>query len=118
MSDTETPSTLVRVGAWLQIPFALFIILFSAWFLWILWPVLIDPLFWTAFGWWTILLMGGLGVIGILGLGFAVIWLRWRHDIPGNKKRLITTGILGMILAGTVPGLLVLIGAAIYPTGK
>jgi hypothetical protein len=118
MTDTETPSTLVSVGGWLQIPFSLFMILFSAWFLWILWPILIDPLFWTAFGWWTLLMMGALAFTGVFGLGLTVLWLRWRHDISGNKKRLITTGIIGMIFSGTIPGLLVLIGAAIYPTGK
>ncbi len=118
MNDTETPSTLVRVGGWLQIPFALFSILFSVWMLWILWPILVDPLFWLAWGWWTLLSMIFLMFTGVLGIALAIIWLRWRHDITGNRQRLITTGIVGMILAGTVPGLLVLIGAAIYPTNK
>ncbi|MHA2428204.1 MAG: hypothetical protein ACXADB_09295, partial [Candidatus Hermodarchaeia archaeon] len=118
MNETETPSTLVNVGGWLQIPFALFMIFISFWLLLILWPILIDPLFWTAFGWWTLLMMVALVITGVFGLSLSVLWLRWRHDIPGNKSRLIKTGIIGMIFSGTIPGLLVLIGAAIYPTGK
>ena len=118
MSETETSSTLVSVGGWLQIPFSLFMILIFAGFLLLLWPVLADPLFWTAFGWWTTLLFGFLAFAGVLGLGFAIMWLRWRRDIPGNKQKLIWTSIVGIILSGTVPGLLVLVGAAIYPTKK
>ncbi len=118
MTDTETPSTLTNAGAWLQIPFSIFIILINVWMLWLLWPVLIDPLFWAAFGWWTALLLGFLTFAGIFGLILAAIWLRWRHDIPKHKKRLITTGIVGMIFTGTIPGLLILIGAALYPSNS
>ena len=118
MSDTKTPSTLITAGGWLQIPFSFFMIFISAWLLWLLWPVLIDPLYWTAFGWWTLLLLGFLVVVGVIGIGLAIIWLRWRRDILMNKRRLITTAIFGVIFTGTVPGILILIGAAIYPEAK
>jgi hypothetical protein len=116
MNDTETASMLVKIGSWLQIPFSFFIIIIIAWMFWFLWPVMIDPIFWVAFGWWTMVLLG-LGVFaGILGLVFALLWLRWRNDIPDHKNDFIKTGIVGMIFTGTVPGLLVLVGAAIHPT--
>ncbi len=116
MGDTETSLMLVKVGAWLQIPFSFFIIVIIAWMFWLLWPILIDPIFWTTFGWWTMLLLV-LGIFaGILGLVLALLWFRWRYDIIGHKNGFIKTGIVGMIFTGTVPGLLVLVGAAIHPT--
>lgn len=116
MADDSTPRTLVNYGAWLQIPFSIFMIAIGAWLLWLLYPVLVDPLFWALFGWYTLILMGFIIVVGFLGLILAVFWFRWRKDIPGHKKGLISTGIVGMIFTGTVPGLLVLLGAVLYPT--
>ncbi|MHA2314952.1 MAG: hypothetical protein ACXACF_06655 [Candidatus Hermodarchaeia archaeon] len=116
MTDDSTSQTLVNVGTWLQIPFSIFSIAIGAWLLWLLYPVLVDPLFWTLFGWYTLILLGFFLVIGFLGLILAIFWFRWRKDILGHKKGLIRTGIVGMIFTGTVPGLLVLLGAALYPT--
>ncbi|MFX1577154.1 MAG: hypothetical protein ACFFCF_08255 [Promethearchaeota archaeon] len=116
MSNTETSSMLVRIGAWLQIPFSFFIIVIIAWMFWILWPIMLDPIFWTAFGWWTTVLLGLSIFAGILGLILALFWFKWRNDIPTHKNDFIKTGIVGMIFTGTVPGLLVLIGAAIHPS--
>jgi len=118
MSNTDTPKMLVKVGAWLQIPFSLFMILFTILYLWLLWPVFTDPIFWPIFGWWLVLVMGLLIVFGIIGFILAAVWIRWRRDIAGKRMKLIGTGIVAMIFTGTVPGLLVLIGAAIYPTEK
>ena len=116
MGDIDTSSMLIRVGAWLQIPFSLFIIFIIAWVLWLIWPVLIGSGFWLIFGLWIALGLEFGIFTGILGLVLALLWFRWQHDIPTHKSGLIKTGIVGMILTGTVPGLLVLVGAAIYPT--
>ncbi|MFX1317829.1 MAG: hypothetical protein ACFE9D_10025 [Promethearchaeota archaeon] len=116
MSNTETSLMLVKVGTWLQIPFSFFIIAIMVWLYWLLWPILIDPIFWVAFGGWTMALLGFEIFAGIFGLGLAILWFRWRHDIPNHKQALVKTGIVGMIFTGTVPGLLVLIGAVIHPT--
>jgi hypothetical protein len=118
MSNTETPTTLVKIGGWLQIPFSLLMIIFTTWYLWLLWPVFTDPLFWPIFGWWIVIMLSLLIVFGTMGFILAFVWLRWQHDIAGHRNKLIGTGIVAMIFTGTVPGLLVLIGAAIYPTSK
>ena len=116
MTDDSTSQTLMKYGTWLQIPFSIFIVGIGGWLLWFLYPVIVDPVFWMVFGWYTMILLGFIVVIGFLGFIFAIFWFRWRKDIPGHKKGLITTGIVGMIFTGTVPGLLILLSAALYPT--
>ena len=116
MTENNTAQTLLNYGAWLQIPFSIFLIAIGGWLFWLLFPVLFDPLFWMLFGLLTTLLLCFVIFIGIIGFILTGIWFRWKHDIPGHKKGLITTGIIGIIFTGTVPGLLVLLGAAIYPT--
>ncbi|MFX1510594.1 MAG: hypothetical protein ACFFBR_09835 [Promethearchaeota archaeon] len=115
MTESETPKKLVRIGGWLQIPFSLLIVLISIWMFWLMWPVLIDPVFWGLFGWWTAVLLGFLIACGIIGFILAYLWIKWQHNISEKKNRLITTGIIGIIFTGTVPGMLVILGAAIYP---
>ena len=116
MTDDSTSQTLMKAEIWLQIPFSIFIVAIGGWLLLFLYPVIVDPAFWMVFGWYTLILLGFLVVIGFLGFILVIFWLRWRKDIPGHKKGLITTGIVGMIFAGTVPGLLVLLSAALYPS--
>jgi hypothetical protein len=114
MTESTTSKKLIRIGGWLQIPFSLFIVLFSTWMLWLLWPVLIDPVFWILFGWWTAFLLIFLVACGILGFPLGYFWIRWQHDIADMKNKLLVTGIIGLIFAGTVPGVLVIIGAAVH----
>ncbi len=116
MTDASTSQTLMNVGTWLQIPFSIFIIAIGGWLLWLLYPVIVDAVYWMLFGWYTMILLGFVIIIGVLGFILAIFWFRWRKDILDHKKGLITTGIVGMIFTGTVPGLLVLLGAALYPT--
>jgi hypothetical protein len=118
MAENNTAQTLVNVGSWLQIPFSLLQIALGVWLLWLMFPVLVDPVFWTIFGWWTVLLLGFIIVGGVLGIILAILWFRWRKDVPTHKKGFIASSIIGMIISGGVPGLLVLIGAAIYPIDK
>lgn len=114
MSETKTALTLVKVGIWLQIPFSIFILAIGGWLLWFLLPVLLDPIFWPTFGWWTMLIFGFIILSGIIGFILAIIWFRWRQNIPDHKTGFLASGIIGMILSGTVPGLLVLIGSVLY----
>ena len=114
--NNNTPKTLMKIGTWLQIPFSFLLIAIGGWLLWLLFPVMTDPIFWITFGLFTTVILGFIIMTGIIGFLLTIIWFNWRHNILGHKKGLIATGIIGMIFTGTVPGLLVLLGAALYPT--
>ncbi|MDO8122987.1 MAG: hypothetical protein Q6364_01210 [Candidatus Hermodarchaeota archaeon] len=113
MADESTAQMLVNVGTYLQLILFIVFIVLGAWNVVSLLPLLAIPMF-------GIILMMSAGiylVFGIFGLIVFFLWWRWRHDIPGNKTNLLITSILALILAGGLPGLLVLIGVLIYPSG-
>jgi hypothetical protein len=116
MADEGTAQTLVNVGAYLQLIFFIVFLIMGIWNLYTLLPLMADPLFFMIFGILFFMVAGIYLVFGIFGLIWTILWWRWRHDIPGHKTGLLVTGILGLILAGGLPGLLVLIGAIIYPS--
>ena len=113
MADESTSQMLVNIGTYLQL---ILFIVFMVWGIYnvvLLLPLLAIPMF-------GIMLMMSAGiylVFGIFGIILFFLWWRWRHDIPGNKQNILITSILGLILAGGLPGLLVLIGVLIYPSG-
>ena len=117
MADEGTAQTLVTIGAWLQLIFFIIFFIYGAWNLVGLLPLMADPLFFLLFGILFIMLAGIYLIWGIFGIIFTILWFRWKGDIPGHKTGLLVTGILGLFLGGGLPGLLVLIGAAIYPSG-
>jgi hypothetical protein len=49
----------------------------------------------------------------ILELVLAILVLRWRHDPFIHKTGLIVVGILGLIFAGVIPGILALVAGII-----
>jgi hypothetical protein len=104
LSD-ETATTLVLVGAILQLIGAIFMLLAGIAF------IVIEIIF----GGWGLGLLSTayLFVGGIIGLIFSILWLGWRSDPGTNKTSLIITGVIALILSGFLPGLLVLIGGAI-----
>jgi len=57
-------------------------------------------------------------VWGIGCLILAIYWFKWRHDPSTHKSSLIATGIIGLIIGGTIGGLLALIGGALAPEEK
>ena len=89
MSDEETASTLLLVGAILQLIIMVFLFI----------------------GIFTI-------PLGIVAIVFGVLWLQWRHDPIPHKTGMIVTGILGLILTGIIPGILVLVAGAVLPNEK
>ncbi len=113
MGNTETASTLVLVAAILQILFSLFNMTIGFLPFLMFMPFMMDPLMWGFMG---IFMIGSIIVnlvFGIIGLVFAISWLNWRA-IPGEHKTgLIITGIVALLVAGFIPGLLALIAGAI-----
>ncbi len=116
MADEGTAQTLVNVGAYLQLIFFIIFLIYGAWNTYSMLPLIMDPLFGILFFMLFIMSAGLFLIWGIFGIIFTILWWRWRSDIPGHKTGLIVTGILGLFLGGGLPGLLVLIGAAIYPS--
>jgi hypothetical protein len=47
-------------------------------------------------------------VMGLVGLYFANLWLKWRHNPREQKTNLILTGIFALIFSGLVAGLMIL----------
>jgi hypothetical protein len=48
-----------------------------------------------------------------VSLAFAYFTLQWRHEPALHKTGLIVVGVLGLIFAGTLPGILALVAGAI-----
>jgi hypothetical protein len=117
MADEGTAQTLVTIGTWLQLIFFIIFLIYGAYNLVLILPLMVDPLFFLLFGIFFIMAAGIYLIWGIFGLIFTILWFRWKGDIAGHKTGLLVTGILGLFLGGALPGLLILIGAAIYPSG-
>lgn len=55
-------------------------------------------------------------VMTVFALIFSIVWFMWRGSPSQHKVGLIITGILALLFSGFLPGLLVLIGGAIAPS--
>ena len=113
MADENTSQMLVNIGTYLQLILFIVFMVLGAFSVVTSLPLLMIPIF----GMMAMMYAAIYLVFGIFGLIIFFLWWRWRHDIPGNKTNLLITSILGLILAGGLPGLLVLIGVLIYPSG-
>jgi len=51
--------------------------------------------------------------MGAVDLLFAILTLRWRHEPALHKTGLIVVGVLGLVFAGVLPGILALVAGAI-----
>jgi hypothetical protein len=114
MASEGTASTLVLVAAILQ----LIIFIFGAFMTFTMLPILMalpvllaDPLF-MIFGLILIIPVILYLLYTIFGVIFGILWFLWRGAPSKHKTALIITGILAIILAGFLPGLLALIGGA------
>ncbi|MFX1317818.1 MAG: hypothetical protein ACFE9D_06220 [Promethearchaeota archaeon] len=105
MSD-ETASTLILVGAILQLLFSLALIGFGV-------VAFILPLLFGYIDIWILIVPAFFFIGGIISLIFTILWFQWRHEPAAHKTALIITGILGLLFGGFLPGLLVLIGGAV-----
>ena len=113
MADESTAQMLVNIGTYLQLIFFIIFMIWGAYSVVTSLPLLMIPIIGMMLMMYAAIYL----VFGIFGLIIFFLWWRWRHDIPGNKTNLLITSILGLILAGGLPGLLVLIGVLIYPSG-
>lgn len=116
MSDESTATTLILLGAIFQLILAILLLLGGlgssiGTTIGLLLGGISTPLDWV----WVAFPGVPLMVLGILGLVFGTYWFRWRHTPTDYKEKLILTGIVALIFAGVLPGLLVLIGGAIVP---
>jgi hypothetical protein len=110
MSDEQTASTLTLVAAILQLIMSLGVA--SMTFMMFLPLFGLDPFFWSYLLWTIMVLPIALGFIGLI---FAILWFSWRKEPSRHKTGLIVSGVLGLLFAGFIPGLLVLIAGAIAP---
>ncbi|MFX0168903.1 MAG: zinc ribbon domain-containing protein [Candidatus Hodarchaeota archaeon] len=53
-----------------------------------------------------------LGVVTVLSLVFAIIWIFWRKEPSKHRVALIVTGVVAAALAGFLPGLFAIIAGA------
>ena len=115
MADEGTAGTLVFIAAILQLIFFILFLGLGVWnLLWML-PLLVDPFFFLIFG---IVFMTSVILFiiwGVFGIIFMILWFMWRSNPSAHKTGLIVTGILGLFLAGFLPGLLALIGGIMAP---
>jgi hypothetical protein len=119
MSNESTATTLVLVGAILQLIIGILLLLGGlgssiGTTIGLLLVGIGTPLEWI----WVAFPGVPLMVLGILGLVFGNSWFRWRRTPIEYKEKLILTGIIALIFTGVLPGLLVLIGGSIAPEEK
>jgi hypothetical protein len=123
MADEGTSSTLVLIAAIIQLIFFFVMVPVTALFVFTLamlptippyyFPPPMPPI--------TDLMNVMLGVTILFGtmtalcLTFSILWFMWRSVPSQHKTGLIITGILGLLIAGVIPGILALIAGAIVP---
>ena len=108
MADEETSRLLVLIGAVFQLITAIPLLAVGIFMVFIMLPsfFLIPFFFFIIFP--AIFLIWGIGCLIL-----AIYWFKWRHEPSAHKSSLIATGIIGLIIGGTIGGLLVLIGGAL-----
>ena len=116
MAEESTATTLILIGAIFQIIIALLFLIGGLGSsigtgMGFLFGGISAPFDWV----WVLVPGVPLMVFGILGLLFGALWLRWRHNPKENKQKLVMTGIIGLLVIGVIPGLIVLIAGAIIP---
>lgn len=108
MSDEGTAATLVLVGAILQLIFAIALLSIGGLLVVIFLVIGLDL--------WLLFIPVIVLAMGIPGFILMILWFSWRGEACRHKTGIIVTGVLGLIFAGFLPGLLVLIGGIICPS--
>ncbi|MFX1582908.1 MAG: hypothetical protein ACFFCJ_11950 [Promethearchaeota archaeon] len=115
MAEEGTIRTLVLVGAIFQ--FVIIIYYLYLIFFWL--PSLLLLIVPPGYEWLFPILMTMyyfiFAIFIIIGIVLAIVWLFWRSNPLAHRTGLIATGILGLVFAGFIPGLFVLIAGAIAP---
>jgi hypothetical protein len=115
VADEGTVRTLVLVGAILQFLFIIYYLYLILFWLPNLLPFIIPP----EVDWIIPILMGVYyfiyAIFIIIGIILAIVWLLWRTTPLAHRTGLIVTGVLGLLFAGFIPGLFILIAGIIAP---
>lgn len=107
MADEGTAATLVLVSAILQLLIAIAFLALGG--LGVMAAIIfMEP--------WILLIPAIILAMGIPGFIFMILWFSWRSEPCVHKTGLIVTGVLGIIFAGFLPGLLVLIAGMVCPS--
>lgn len=120
MTNNDTATTLVSIGAALQVVVGVLVFIGGAA------SSIGTALNFLTYGFsdfftfffWTLIPGVPLMVFGFIGVIFSIQWFKWRHSPVEHRQKLITTGVVAMALIFTafLPGLLVLIGGSITTT--
>lgn len=116
MGDVNTASTLVFVAAILQIIISILSMVTGVFSTLMFLSFMLDPLIIAIIGPMLFFSLVFNVVMGVVGIIFSLLWLKWRHYPNEHKTGLIVSGILGLLFGGFIPGLLALIGGAIAPS--
>ena len=116
MGDVNTASTLVTVAAVLQVIFSILSMVAGLFSAFMILPFMFDPFMMMIMGSLLLFMVVINIVMGVVGIIFSIIWFNWRHYPSEHKTGLIVSGILGLLFAGFLPGLLALIGGAMAPS--
>ena len=102
---------LVTIGAYLQVVFWMISIGMLIWSLLIFLPLILDPV--TGMSAIIAFFVAGIYYVAMIitGVIFMLLWFEWQKRPEAHRRNLIITGVLALVLAGFIPGLLVLIGA-------
>lgn len=124
MAHEGTPSTLIVVAVILQFIITILLAAFAG-FLYSMLPILdmvlaslppsALPPGLTIVDLATIWHIGTVALAGlaVLSLVLAILWIIWRKEPSAHRTALIITGIVGLVLAGFLGGLLALIAGAL-----
>ncbi len=115
MGDEGTASGLVLAGAIIQLIVTILFFVIAGLMFAFLAAFTFDPIIAEYFWLISLTVSSVFVIIGIFNLIFAILWFNWRNNPGQHKTGLIVTGIIALIFAGFIGGLLALIGGAIAP---
>ena len=114
MTEKEPGSTHILVGIILQFLFTAVLLVLA--FTVPPYIISIDDIFWSSLRPLMASLFEGFFLAGaIVGLILALIWLVLRRAPTKHRTAFLVTGVIGLLFAGFLPGLIVILGGQSIP---